>query len=324
MRVLFPLLILLFGHQALAQDFLSASTKPGAHPYRFGFKHSEGFLFSENADSEQSKQTASKQQEAFAYIPFYQNEDTTYALSAKTQNLSFNSIADQGNFVAPQKLSDRHFGLSWSQQTEQEQVWGLALSYGSASDKPFSGSDVSTIGATLTKQQPASENANWIYLLSYSNNRTILNGIPLPGFAYTFTSATKTSGGAIGIPFFSYWMAPSPKLFASFFVLLPSVARMQAGYMLWGPLQANAKLEWSQQVYMRSQRTEATERIFYDSKRAAASLKSFFSRQTHVELEFARVFDRSMFNGENVFEPTSDRLHLPQEWQISMAVNLGF
>ncbi len=317
----FLLIIFTLTGPAQAQEFLSDREVPGKQKVKISFKNSSEIIVDSNDAG--SSPARSKQFEASLVVPVFQNDNSTYALSAKTRHLHFDNLPANANFIALENLYSHQFGFSWSLQEEDGNTWGLGGTYGSASDKPFEGTEVRSTEATLTRKIIKSPTAYWLYFLSYSNNRAVLNNIPLPGFAFVFSDEEKTTGGALGIPFLSYWWRPTPKLFSSIYVL-PSSLQMQAGYMLAGPFQANLKLEYGQQAYMRSGRQNLEERLFYDTKKIATSLKTYFGPARFFEIELARIFDRSLYNGKSAFDLTSDRMGIPNEWQFIAALQASF
>ncbi|MBX3018159.1 MAG: hypothetical protein KF767_09745 [Bdellovibrionaceae bacterium] len=294
---------------ALAQDSLAEAGEPGKQHYRFGYGHTED--------------PALRIDEGFLYVPFYQTEGLTLALGGKSRRLDFKDVPTGQAFPAPSSLEDREFSLHASYRQDENAVWGLNTNYGSASDRPFDGGDVSVFGVTLSHRSKTSETTQWIWFLNYSNNRVILNNVPLPGFAATFHNEEKTRGGMWGFPFVMLWARPTPKTFASAFLLFPAAARVQAGYLFWGPLQVNAKLEYGQQVYMIANRPRREDRLFVEGARGLLTLKAYLGAQTFFEVEAGRAFGRSLFQGRSSFERDSGNLDLPDENVIAASLQLS-
>lgn len=325
LKVLVLTTVLSFSLNSTAQDFSADfMSSPGKYKNKINLKQSYDFLFQSNGDSEESKKNASKQFDGSLSIPVYQLDKTTLALTAKAQALNFNDVTNTTNVKTVYNLYDYQYGITWATEEENKNTWSAQLSYGSASDKPFDSSDVSTFGATLTRKSVIDENSSWLFLLNYSNNRSFLNGIPLPGVAYSFTNAEKTNGGVLGIPFISYWYRPDQKIFASVFYLFPITLKAQAGYLFFGFVQGNLKFESSQQAYLLTNRANLDQRFFYDTKKIATSAKMFFGPFRNFEIELARVFDRTIYEGKSSFSIESDHLSLPAEWQISLSTQLAF
>lgn len=309
------LTLLTFANKTRAQEFLVDAGRPGKQDIKISLRQSSDLL-SEN-EGGPNKNTTARLLEGSLTLPFYQPESSSYGVAARARHLEFDRLTTNSNFVPVTDLYRYQYGLFWATEQEDKSTWSLSANYGSASDRPFHDTDVTTIDSTLTRKYETSATTSWLLFLNYSNNRSILNNFPLPGFAYLFTDTDKTRGGAIGLPFFSYWFRPTKEFSTSLFMLFPSNAQIQAGYMIWGPLQANLKFEYGQQTYLRSGRKHKKEQIFYDTKKVAFSIKSLFGAQRFLELEMARVFDRALYEGKDAFNPISDRLRLPAEWQIS-------
>lgn len=298
----------------LAPDFGS----PGKHKGRIAFKLA-GDAFRESDES-----YVSEQNEVFFYLPLYQNENSTYAATAKSYNLSFNNLVSSSDFVPVNDLHSVQYGFAWAKEDADKNTWGLSGNYGSASDKPFDSADVSAFDLTLTRKISKTPTSSWIYFLNYSNNRSFLNNIPLPGFAYTFIEEDKTSGGVIGLPFVTYWLRPTEKLSMSVFYLIPARLNLQVGYMISRPFQLNAKLEHGQQTFFRAGRADKKEQIYYETSKAALSVKTFLGKDTFFDLEYARIFNRSLYDGTSVFDETSERLRMPNEWQVTLSGQVAF
>lgn len=318
-RFVFSIFIACISFHAVALAQLAPEFgPPGKHKGRITFKLA-GDAFQESDES-----YVSDQNEVFFYLPFYQNENSTYAATAKSYNLNFNNLVSSSDFVPVNDLHSVQYGFAWAKEDDDKNTWGLAGNYGSASDKPFDGADVTSFDLTLTRKISKTPTSSWLYFLNYSNNRTILNNIPLPGFAYTFMEEDKTSGGVIGLPFVSYWLRPTDRLFMSVLYFIPAKLNLQAGYMISGPFQLNAKLEHGQQTFFRAGRAEKKEQIYYETSKAALSVKTFLGKDTFFDLEYARIFNRSLYDGTSAFDETSERLRMPNEWQVTLSGQVAF
>lgn len=269
--------MLVFGFQTAAFAQLAADFgSPGKHKGRISFKLA-GDAFHESDES-----YVSDQNEVFFYLPFYQNENSTYAATTKSYNLSFGNLVSSSDFVPVNDLHSVQYGFAWAKEDEDKNTWGVS-----------------------------------------GNNRTFLNNIPLPGFAYTFMEEDKTSGGVIGLPFVSYWWRPTERLFISALYFAPAKLNLQAGYMLWGPFQLNARLEHGQQTFFRAVRADKKEQIYYEISKAALSIKTFLGKDTFFDLEYARIFNRSLYDGTSAFKATSERLRMPNEWQVTLSAQIA-
>ena len=292
---------------------------PGQHKYKINLKQMVGI---EKASRE--TEGATSQFDAYVYLPLYQKEETTYAVSAKSQHLHFGHLTAKNNFVPITDLYSQQVSLSMAFNDQEKNTWKISGGYGSASDKPFENSQSSVFDMNLSKKVQIDQRTSWTYFLNFSNNRGFLNNIPLPGFMYSTMNETMTQGAMFGIPFLTYWIRPTEKLTFTVFYLVPLTASVQASYNFTRFIQAGLKLSTGQQSYMRSDRTEKKDRIIYASDKASASLKANLSQSLVVELELVKAFNRSLFDGKDVTSLSSDRFELPEEDQGIVSLNYSF
>lgn len=318
MLKVFPALILFFSLQALSQEFMSDFfAPPGKKKTTLFGKYSNALIQSESDDRyEENDYKAS--------VPVYQDENTAYMLVGSYSELRLSKHNQNGNTAVPEKLSDQKYGFSWVFQDEERNSWSGNLTYGSASDQAFAGSDVSTFSGTLSRKVNKSRTSSYIYFLNFSNNRGFLDNVPLPGFAYLFFEPDFSSGGAIGLPFFFYFWKPTPKISTNVFFLVPSLFKSTIGYSFTEKNEAQLKLEYAQQVFMQHERAERRQRMFYDTFKVVTGIKHSIDRTSFLEGSIARVVNRRFFYGRNVFDVSGDAVELPEEWQFSVAAQYAF
>lgn len=312
----------IFSIDPVYAQFAGDFGKPGQQDIRLSYKHFFDTFPSSGVNRVNQK---SEQIDASMFVPVYQSENSTYAISGKYQHLDFGNLLADSNFVPVEELYSHQYGFAWSHQEANESSWSLTGTFGSASNKPFEGSDVSSLDVTMIRKfTPKTDGSFWTLYVNYSNNRAFLSNVPIPGFSYIFMNQKKTRGGALGIPIVSYWWRPTKKLSMSVFAIVPARAQTQIGYMVWGSIQANLKFEFGQQTYFRSGRSDKREQLFYETSKLAASLKTFLGRATFFEIELLRLFNRSLYDGNSVFDLTSERMNLPHEWQVMTSLQLSF
>ena len=292
---------------------------PGQHKYKINLKQMVGI-----EKTSRGTQGATSQFDAYVYLPVYQKEETTYAVSAKSQHLHFGNLPVKNNFVPITDLYSQQVSLSTAFIDAEKNTWKLSGGYGSASDKPFENSQSSVFDMNLSKKVQVDQLHSWTYFLNFSNNRGFLNNIPLPGFMYSTMNETMTQGAMFGIPFLTYWIRPTEKLTFTVFYLVPLTASVQASYNFTRFMQAGLKLSTGQQSFMRSDRQNKKDRIIYTSDRASASFKTNLSQSLVVELELVKAFNRSLFDGKDVTSLSSDRYELPEEDQGIASLNYSF
>lgn len=316
------LLLLMLSNAAFSQD-MSESDDPGLHKTRMAFKQGFDTLYKQNNTPEKSEDQSAKTYDLFLSVPIYQNEKFSTSVFAKTQELHLASLPIN-TVVSANDFYDQQIGFKMSYLEDADDTWHLNSSYGSASDKPFENADVSALTLTLIRKHTINPTSSWSLFFNYSNNRSFLNHVPLPGVAYAFTNENRTQGWILGFPFSLWWARPAEKISTSIFFLLPATVRMSLGYMLRPPFQANLKFQFGQEMYSLAQRREKNIRFYYETKKIAAGVKTHLGPQTFFEIELGKVFSRSIYDGKSPLNLTSDRVPLEDEWQLMASAQVAF
>lgn len=316
------LVLLMLSNTAFSQE-LSENDDPGLHKSRFAFKQGFDTLYKRNDNPEKSEDQAAKTYDLFLSIPLYQNEKFSTSVFAKTQEVHLNSLP-ANSIVSGNDFYDQQFGFKFSYLEDADNTWHLNSSYGSASDKPFESSDVSALSVTLIRKHTVDPTSSWTLFFNYSNNRSFLNHVPLPGFAYAFTNDNRTQGWVLGFPFSLWWARPAEKVSTTVFFLLPATVKFTLGYMLKPPYQANLKLQLGQEMYNLVNRREKDIRFFYETKKLSVGLKTLLGPQTFFEVDLGKIFSRSIYDGRSPLNLTSDRVLLEDEWQLMVSAQAAF
>lgn len=239
-----------------------------------------------------------------------QSQMTYQALSIstpvwKTENeivsvsLSGNQLSVRPTQSSISELYDLRLGLGYTKMLENDRVWSVAMRYGSASDRPFKDASVSTLGATALYAYPSSSpDGRWLLLLDYSNNRPILNNLPLPGFAYFHTPSPKFRA-VYGAPFANVNWRFVDNWSLELFTLFPWIIQGSLNYHINDYAKIYTGLDFSQMTYYIFGRANKKDRLFYDEKKLFLGIKSPLSRIVSVELETGYAFDRRFFSDEN-------------------------
>jgi len=315
-------LLLMLSNAAFSQE-MSENDDPGLHKTRFAFKHGFDTFYKRNDNPEKSEDQSAKTYDLFLSVPVYQNDKLSTSVFAKTQELHIASLPTN-TIVAGNDFYDQQYGFKISYLEDADNTWHLNSSYGSASDKPFQNTDVSALSVTLIRKHTIDPTSSWTLFLNYSNNRSFLNHVPLPGFAYAFTNDNRTQGWVLGFPFSLWWARPAEKVSTTLFVLLPATAKFTLGYTVKPPYQINFKLQLGQEMYNLVDRREKDIRFYYETKKIAVGLKTILAPQTFFEIDLGKIFSRSIYDGRSPLNLTSDRVHLEDEWQLMAAVQAAF
>lgn len=298
---------------AYAFELTAGLTPPNQQKTTFKY---EG-VFHDEADFETGDSALMQNGLSFS-TPVFKSETSSLALAGRADEMKINPA--RGNLSG---LYDIELGLTYTRILEERRMWAVTGSYGSASDKPFYTPEVSTLGLTALYMKPATEKNMWLFLVNYSNNRPILNNIPLPGFAY-FYNPSKEFRGVFGAPFAMINWQFVENWSMNFFTLVPWVIKGSINYSIAGPTQAYFGLDFSQQTFLTYGRVNKEDRLFYDEKKFFVGLKSPISKEFAVELEAGHAFDRSFFIAENYERDPSDPLEVGNAFYIKTVVSARF
>lgn len=286
-RVFILLLSLIIAPSAFAQDMMSGLTPP---KFQMPSVSYSGLLHQESEFP--TGQSATSFQTANISVPFYKTEAEAWSVS-----LSGNQLAVSPPQGEISNYYDLKLGLGYTKALDDKRLWSASVRFGSASDRLFANSSVSTIGATWFYSYPRNETGRWLFLVDYSNNRPILNNIPLPGFAY-FYKPDKTFNLVVGAPFAALTWDFHEKWGMEGVTFVPWVIKGSIYYKINDYAKIYSGLDFSQITYYRADRENNKDRIFFDEKKLFVGAKSPVSKNMQVELEAGHAFDRAFFEAE--------------------------
>lgn len=237
--------------------------------------------------------------ELSASTPVYQDQDTSWTVSATAREIKM----EPNNSPYPD-LYDIRIGVGYSKNLENNRTVSLLGGLGSASDKPFNANRDYTTNITGVYTVPIDDQKKWLYMFNYSNNRTFLNNIPLPGIAWMYAPSRDFSF-ILGLPFaFINWQF-SEKWGVNAMTFLPYTHKANIFYKFVPFAQIYGGFEFSQIVHYLHDRASNRERLFFDERKLVLGLKGPINKITYAELETGYAFDRRFFKAEDFsYRPT--------------------
>lgn len=226
-------------------------------------------------------------------VPVYKTEDRSLSVSFSGTEMKIDPA--QNGYS---RFYDLKGGISYTRVIGEKRMWSVIANYGSASDKPFQDPDVSTLGITAIYTYPSDETSSWLLLANYSNNRPILNNIPLPGFAW-FYNPSKEFRLVLGAPFASVNWQFAENWGVNMFTLVPWIIKGSLYYKITPFAQAYGGLDFSQVTYLPYGREDKNDRLFYDEKKLFIGVRSPLSKTIFADFEAGHAFDRRFFIAEN-------------------------
>jgi hypothetical protein len=252
-------------------------------------------------------------------LPFYDGVESDVAFLARAQRtevgkrLHFNKTG----IDIPDEFGAADFGFAWSDEDMFGNRNGLSATLGNAGTRLVSGDRPPIVAATFTMERKKVGHS-WIYFLAYSNNRTILNNIPIPGFAYAINAREYTA--VFGLPFvFANWRLDSWSFTGA---LSPFGAMVDGGLRFLGPWQIFTGVAWSPRSYQNLVEGRE-ERLIFDKKELDVGFRFLMGPRGSLTAAYAYHFDRRFLLGKSLTE-NIDSLALADSGGFQVKLRLAF
>jgi hypothetical protein len=204
----------------------------------------------------------------------------------------------QAPAAVPAKLWNVQGGANFSRHLGDRRGWGVGAGVGSASDVPFNSMHETDFSAAARYELPSRERNSWVLMLNYSNNRTFLNDVPLPGFAYVIRDPANGLTAAVGFPFaLVRWKADedwtlSASVFGGANYALEAARRIEAATLY-------ARLQREPRQWLRAGRPDDNARLIYDEKDFRAGARAPLAAGLSLDGNLGWSFDRRFFEARD-------------------------
>ena len=328
------LLIVFFCLSSIAQAEmfdLSADIFAIGRPEKSLGRFSYSFQQTENTNAKSAGQIfADQSNDAALSYKFYQKDDVSLSARASVKEDGFETKAVIP--VSRQSLSmnlwNPAFDLTYSRKLENERFFAQSMNLSSPSNKPFARSRDYVVQTNSFYKIPAGDKKQdtWLFLVNFSNNRSSLNYIPLPGFAYYWNTSDDFKL-TVGLPFFFLWCAPFPKTMFTMMFLVPRVLKTKFSYFIFGPVQTYLGFQISDQNYMLENRSDKQDRLYYEKRDLHLGISSPLSKSFPAVLDLSSgyQFGQRIFQGKRLSDrDTSQRVELEPAFYGQAKVSMNF
>src|SRR4029450_4339850 len=174
---------------------------------------------------------------------------------------------------------------------------GVALTIGSASDKPFNSWDEMYLRFATLLRVPQGERNSWLFTLIYATDETIFGeNLPIPGVAYAWVPSDWFTA-VIGVPFSMIRVKPFENLTLDAEYYPFWTVRTRATWEIFRPLRAYAGFQWDSDHFYGADGGDPDDKIFYREMRVYAGIR-FDLRYVGIEVTGGYAFNRFFFEGE--------------------------
>jgi hypothetical protein len=253
--------------------------------------------------------------------PVWSNEKHSTSLSVGAGRIDFNSkqLFDGTTIETPEHLDRVEIGGQYSQNLG-DKMWGGRLSVGSASNEVFHSFDEMILNANLFYMPTVGPGDQWIYTLFISNNNPIANYVPIPGVIYLHKRERFT--GLFGIPFSSIqWTPVDPWTLSVSIMIINFNAEISYGHR--DQMQTFVGFSSAQQSFLRAERIENEDRLFFSEKRAFIGVRSPITPKLSGDIQFGDSFDRRLSEGDSLRDRKRE-VGMGRSWFVGMNLNYLF
>jgi hypothetical protein len=262
-------------------------------------------------------------QDFAAGVPLWHEGGDSLALSVGVRNSQFSTdaILPESHRAFPDELWNVRMGPNYLHKSDDGWSYGVGLSFGSASDKPFHSLDEMDFGFFSFLQIPArNERDAWRFMLMYSPVGNV--NFPLPGLAYLW-NPSATLHASIGLPPALLWQ-PVEDLTLNFIYLPLTTLNARATYRLVDKFFVFVGFESLQEAYFLADREDRSDRFMGFEKRLISGVRWDVGRHASLEASAGYAFDRYYGVGENWFRNLHDEVDIDPGPFVSASVRVRF
>lgn len=251
----------------------------------------------------------------------YNNEPDSYGVLVNYSSLRLEEplALSKTGVKVPSNLFRTEVGGQFVRKLAEQETLGARLSLGTATDQVDSKNI--TFNLNLTFSKPGSEKSHWIYFIYLSNNSPILNYLPIPGIVYLYRGENWT--GMFGFPFASIQWTPVDPWAYSLSILGPTL-NSEISYGQRNRQQIFAGFNMGQQSFLREDRVDEKDRLYFQEKKFLLGFRSPLSTQFHGELQGGYVFDRFIHEGTRFDRKERGETSVSNSWFAAWNLRILF
>jgi hypothetical protein len=249
------------------------------------------------------------QQDFSLSAPLRQSAGDEWSASVRVRNQEFDTgaILPATGDPFPDELWNVRFGTTYRHRFESGWIAAFNANLGSPSDRPFASWDEMEVSATAVLRIPARERDAWIFFLNYGSNREFLPHVPIPGLGYSYEPSDQFSA-IVTTGFLSLQYRPVETLTLTASYVAVRTVDVRLTYQLFRPVRLWVGFDWTNDRYLRADRPDPDDRLFYYEKRIRAGAIIGLARQLFVDVTVGYSFDRFYFEGESYSDRHGNRI----------------
>ncbi len=192
----------------------------------------------------------------------------------------------------PNNWYDVQAGGLFVRQTPDGRSWGVGLTGGSVSDRPFQSVREAAVNAIAFLRVPSGDDA-WLFYVVSATNGQVGQNIPIPGVAYEFR--TENWRGVAGFPFVNVTRRLTPEWDWEFSYAALTDVQTRVNWHATAAAKLYGGFAWTNQSWFRAGRADRNDQFFYYEKRLEAGVVYTPANGVNLEVAGGEAFDRYFF-----------------------------
>jgi len=256
----------------------------------------------------------------------FQNQDSELQLNAleRKSYLTTDAVFPSG-LPLPDVLQEARAGFLARHLLGGGWVAGLSASLGSWDARPFTDTAHPIISAGAFVRMPSGGQNAWIFSLSYSNERSALNGVPVPGAEFSWT-VSPTLHIMLGFPMVNVNWRPLPGTRCEFFVSGFGYAHLGgsfpplSSFALW---RLRAAVDFGGDRFQREDPVDQRDLIFFRALTYSVGTELRKDGVGGIGLSAGYETNREIIEGHSLFD-TSNHIDVNNGWVLRASADLRF
>jgi hypothetical protein len=256
----------------------------------------------------------------------YQDQESELQLNAMERKsyLTTDAVFPSG-LPLPDVLQEARAGFLARHLLGGGWVAGLSASLGSWDDHPFTHTSYPIISAGAFVRMPAGGDNAWIFSLSYSNERSELNGVPVPGAEFSWT-VSPTLHIMLGFPLVNVNWRPEPGVRGEFIV--SGFGYLHAGgsfppLPFFTPWRVRAAIDFGGDRFQREDPADQRDLIFFRALTYSVGTELRKEGLGAIGISAGYETNREIIEGHSLFD-TSNHIDVNNGWVLRASAELRF
>jgi hypothetical protein len=204
-------------------------------------------------------------------------------------------------------------------------VVGLSASLGSWDEQPFTHTSYPIISAGAFMRMPAGGENAWIFSLSYSNERSELNGVPVPGAEFSWT-VSPTLHIMLGFPLVNVNWRPEPGTRGEFIISGFGYVHLGGSFppvSSFTPWRLRAAIDFGGDRFQREDPADQRDLIFFRALTYSVGTELRKDGLGALGVSAGYETNREIIEGHSLFD-TSNHIDVNNGWVLRAYAELRF